>query len=122
MGFIIVAKGKQTFFILSEVAWAIASIALAWLCILRFGLSGAGIAFLDLTFSRIPGVSNCAPSERIQMVERELAHRSALYLTNRPCVLWILLVAFPRCRFHRNYSAPCKQHLFYMGILQDFYL
>ncbi len=45
MGFIIVAKGKQNLFILSEVAWAIVSIALAWLCIVHFGLSGAGIAF-----------------------------------------------------------------------------
>ncbi|HJT71978.1 MAG TPA: O-antigen translocase [Terriglobales bacterium] len=45
MGFIIVAKGKQNLFIFSEVTWAIVSLALAWVCIGRFGLNGAGIAF-----------------------------------------------------------------------------
>jgi len=45
MGFIIVAKGKQNQFIFSEVAWAIASLGLTWLCVDRFGINGAGIAF-----------------------------------------------------------------------------
>lgn len=45
MGFIIVAKGKQNLFIVSEVAWAIVSLALAWFCIGHFGVDGAGIAF-----------------------------------------------------------------------------
>jgi len=45
MGFIIVAKGKQKLFIFSEVAWAVVSLAVAWLSIDRFGLPGAGIAF-----------------------------------------------------------------------------
>jgi len=45
MGFIIVAKGKQNLFIFNEVAWAIVSLVLAWVCIARFGLNGAGISF-----------------------------------------------------------------------------
>ena len=45
MGFIIVAKGKQNLFIFSEVSWAVASLALAWPCITRFGVTGAGICF-----------------------------------------------------------------------------
>jgi antigen flippase len=45
MGFIIIAKGKQAFFIFSELAWTIVAIALAWLCVTRYGLNGAGIAF-----------------------------------------------------------------------------
>ena len=45
MGFIIVAKGKQGLFFWSEFAWAIASLALAWVCIRYFGLNGAGMAF-----------------------------------------------------------------------------
>jgi O-antigen/teichoic acid export membrane protein len=45
MGFIIIAKGKQNFFILSEVAWGVTSLALAWFCIARFGISGSGMAF-----------------------------------------------------------------------------
>lgn len=45
MGFIIIAKGKQNFFILSEVAWGVTSLVLAWFCIVWFGISGSGIAF-----------------------------------------------------------------------------
>lgn len=45
MGFIILAKGKQNIFFWSEVAWAAVSLALAWVCVRRFGLNGAGIAF-----------------------------------------------------------------------------
>jgi PST family polysaccharide transporter len=45
MGFIIVAKGKQNLFIFSEVAWAVVSIALAWISIVHVGVTGAGIAF-----------------------------------------------------------------------------
>ena len=45
MGFIIIAKGKQAFFIFSELAWTIVAIALAWLCVTRYGVNGAGIAF-----------------------------------------------------------------------------
>ncbi len=45
MGFIIVAKGKRALFFWSEFAWAVVSLALAWVCIRYFGLNGAGIAF-----------------------------------------------------------------------------
>jgi O-antigen/teichoic acid export membrane protein len=45
MGFVIVAKGKQGLFILSELAWAIAAASLAWVCVKYYGLNGAGIAF-----------------------------------------------------------------------------
>jgi enterobacterial common antigen flippase len=45
MGFIIVAKGKQNLFFVAELAWALASLGLAWICVRSFGLNGAGIAF-----------------------------------------------------------------------------
>ena len=45
MGFIIVAKGRQNLFIFSEVAWAVVSLGLTWVCVTRFGLNGAGMAF-----------------------------------------------------------------------------
>jgi antigen flippase len=45
MGFIVVAKGRQGLFFLSELAWTIVAISLAWACIRGFGLKGAGIAF-----------------------------------------------------------------------------
>jgi len=45
MGFIIVAKGRQTIFFAADLAWTVVSIVLAWYCVVSFGLRGAGIAF-----------------------------------------------------------------------------
>jgi enterobacterial common antigen flippase len=45
MGFIVIAKGKQGLFFFAELAWTIAALALAWVCVRSFGLNGAGIAF-----------------------------------------------------------------------------
>ncbi len=45
MGFIIVAKGKQTPFFLTELAWTVVNVGLSWLCLRSFGLNGAGMAF-----------------------------------------------------------------------------
>jgi enterobacterial common antigen flippase len=45
MGFIIVAKGRPGVFFAAEFAWTIVAVALAWLCVARFGLTGAGVAF-----------------------------------------------------------------------------
>jgi antigen flippase len=45
MGYIIVAKARQGLFFWCEAVWAIASLALAWICVSFFGLKGAGIAF-----------------------------------------------------------------------------
>jgi antigen flippase len=46
MGFIIVAKAKRVTYMVTEVAWALVSLALAWICVTTYGLNGAGIAFL----------------------------------------------------------------------------
>ena len=45
MGFIIIAKARQALFIFCELAWAIVSLGLAWVCIGDFGLDGVGMAF-----------------------------------------------------------------------------
>jgi enterobacterial common antigen flippase len=45
MGYIIVAKARQALFFWCEAAWAIVSLALAWVSVSAFGLKGAGIAF-----------------------------------------------------------------------------
>jgi enterobacterial common antigen flippase len=45
MGFILVAKGEQTLFMLTDFAWTAVHIGLAWVCVNSFGLSGAGMAF-----------------------------------------------------------------------------
>jgi len=45
MGFIIIAKAKQNFFVLSESLWTMVAVGLNWVCIRFYGLNGAGIAF-----------------------------------------------------------------------------
>lgn len=45
MGFIILAKNAQRFFLASEVAWTVVHLSLAWVCIEHFGARGAGMAF-----------------------------------------------------------------------------
>jgi enterobacterial common antigen flippase len=45
MGFIVLAKGARQTFFWSEVASSATMIGLVWVCVLRFGLSGTGIAF-----------------------------------------------------------------------------
>jgi antigen flippase len=45
MGFIIIARGKQGLFFISELAWALVAASLAWFGIKFYGLNGAGIAF-----------------------------------------------------------------------------
>jgi antigen flippase len=48
MGYIILAKGAQRLFILSEVAATVVHVGLAWVFVHRFGLDGAGAAFFGL--------------------------------------------------------------------------
>lgn len=45
MGFVIVAKNRQLIFFGAELAYTVVNVGLAWLCVRRFGLNGAGIAF-----------------------------------------------------------------------------
>ena len=45
IGFIVVAKGRQSIFFLTEFAWTLVSLLLAWQLVAAFGLSGAGFAF-----------------------------------------------------------------------------
>lgn len=45
MGFIILAKGQQTYFFWTELAWTVVNVGLSWLAVSSFGLNGAGMAF-----------------------------------------------------------------------------
>lgn len=45
MGFIAVAKGRQAIFFFSEFIWTIFAVTAALICVKRYGLEGAGIAF-----------------------------------------------------------------------------
>jgi antigen flippase len=45
MGFVIVAKNRRVLFLSTEVAWTVVNLAATWLCVTRYGLVGAGIAF-----------------------------------------------------------------------------
>jgi enterobacterial common antigen flippase len=45
MGYIIAAKARAGLLVFCELAWAIVSVGLAWVCVSYFGLNGAGVAF-----------------------------------------------------------------------------
>jgi enterobacterial common antigen flippase len=45
VGFILIAKNKKKLFMAVDLAWAALNVGLSWLCITRFGLEGAGLAF-----------------------------------------------------------------------------
>jgi PST family polysaccharide transporter len=45
MGYIIIAKGDQRLFILTELAWTVVNLGLSYAFVRSFGLAGAGIAF-----------------------------------------------------------------------------
>jgi len=45
MGFIIMAKARSGLLVLSEVAWGVVHVGLAWVWVAHYGLNGAGAAF-----------------------------------------------------------------------------
>jgi PST family polysaccharide transporter len=45
IGYIILAKGDQKLFFITELAWTLVHAGLAWVCIRSLGLDGAGMAF-----------------------------------------------------------------------------
>ena len=45
LGYIVVAKNRQTLFFSIDLAWTVVNVGLSWWCIDRFGIVGAGIAF-----------------------------------------------------------------------------
>jgi PST family polysaccharide transporter len=45
MGFIILARAEQRLFFLTELAWTLVHVGLAWTCVTLYGLNGAGMAF-----------------------------------------------------------------------------
>ena len=45
IGYIIVASNQRLVFFATELAWTLVNVSLSWVCIDRFGLDGAGVAF-----------------------------------------------------------------------------
>ena len=45
MGYIIVAQNNRRVFVAAELAWGVFNVGATWLCLQKFGLNGAGIAF-----------------------------------------------------------------------------
>jgi enterobacterial common antigen flippase len=45
LGYIIVAKNRQLIFLSVDLLWSILNVGLTWLCVHRFGIEGAGMAF-----------------------------------------------------------------------------
>jgi len=45
LGYIVIVKSRQVLFFAMELAWTLVNVALSWVCIDAFGVTGAGIAF-----------------------------------------------------------------------------
>jgi enterobacterial common antigen flippase len=45
LGYILIAKGQQKLFVSADLLWTIVNIGLTWVCVQRFGVAGAGLAF-----------------------------------------------------------------------------
>lgn len=45
IGYVVVAKNRQLLFSGTEFAWAVVNLSLTWICVVHFGVVGAGIAF-----------------------------------------------------------------------------
>ena len=45
IGYIVVASNQRLVFFATELAWTVVNVSLSWLCIRRFGIEGAGVAF-----------------------------------------------------------------------------
>lgn len=45
LGFIVLSKGRQDWFLTSEIAWTVVYLVLCWFLVRHFGINGAGIAF-----------------------------------------------------------------------------
>ena len=78
MGYIIVAKARQGIYLGTETAWAVCSVAFAWICVKWFGAAGAGMAFfgsyvcygllLYPVVRRLSGFRWSAPNKRTGLV------------------------------------------------------
>jgi PST family polysaccharide transporter len=93
LGFIVVAKGRQAIYFLSELAWALVSLLLAWGCIEAFGLRGAGIAFfLSYVFhtAMLLPISHALTGFRWSSDNRRLACGGALGLAGVALLLAVL--------------------------------
>jgi enterobacterial common antigen flippase len=98
MGFIIVAKSNvQNLFLLSEVAWTVVWVALAWICISVFGLKGAGIGFFASYIFHVI---------MIYLIVRRVTGFRWSDANRKTGLLMISLVALVFCGFYALSSTP----------------
>jgi enterobacterial common antigen flippase len=91
MGFIIVAKGRQTIFFVTELAWTIVNVSLAWLCVQSFGVNGAGMAFFG---------SYVFHGLMIYPIVRALSGFRWSVTNRKTGLLYLLLIAIVFCGFY----------------------
>ena len=113
MGFIIVAKNRQLIFFGADLAWTVVNVGLAWLCVGRFGVTGAGIAFFGsyvfhgfLIYPIVRVLSGfrwSAANRKIGMLFLSLDRRG---------FLWLLSAAIAMGRSSRNGSNGSERSVF----------
>ncbi|MFL6449640.1 MAG: O-antigen translocase [Bryobacteraceae bacterium] len=91
MGFITLAKAKQSLFLFTDVAWTLVYIALTWICVRLYGLNGAGMAFFA---SYIFHAAVTYP------VARHLSGFRWSVENKKTAAFFLSLIAFVFCGFH----------------------
>jgi PST family polysaccharide transporter len=91
IGFVIVARNRQLVFFFTELAWATASVLLAWAFVREFGLDGAGIAYF---------ASYAFHACVIYPIVHSLSGFHLSASNGRTALLFVVLIAVTFCGFH----------------------
>lgn len=91
MGFIVIAKARQTIFFACELAWTIVSLGLAWIFLGYFGIDGAGMAFFG---------SYIFHGIMIYAVVRRISNFHWSTRTGRTCLLFLVIIGAVFCGFY----------------------
>lgn len=94
MGYIIIAKGNRRLIILSEAAWTVVHLGLAWTCVRAFGLDGAGMAFFgSYVFHCFLIFAICSSAQRLSVGQGKQKDWTHFYLRGRRGVQRLLRVS-----------------------------
>jgi PST family polysaccharide transporter len=86
LGYILIVKGEQMLFFLSDLLWAAIQLSLAWFLVPRFGLEGSGMAFFGAYVFHV--VFNCVVANRLSSFQwvASTRHTTVLYLATTAVV------------------------------------
>jgi PST family polysaccharide transporter len=112
IGYIIVAKAEKTLFVMTELAWVVVSLSLAWICVKHFGLNGAGLAFFG---------SYVFHALMIYLVVRRLSDFRWSPINRKTGILFLASIAIVFCGFYLLPTSVAVAVGILAAILSGFY-